>query len=97
MKMNVIYALSAVLAAVCDNAEAVVKPLFLGDFCDYLKDVGDSSAVFGSYVGGGISDMFLGYYENMHWSHRVDVLEGENGFVLVNLGRGDIALRNFAE
>ena len=97
MKVNVIDGLGAVLTAVGDDAEAVAQFLFLGNLGDDLEDMGDRCAVFGRDVGGGIGDVGLGDDQNMNRRHRVDVLEGEDGFVLIDLGGGNIALCDFAE
>ena len=42
-------------------------------------------------------DMQLGHHQEMHWRPRVDVVEGENFFVLINLLGRDLARDDFAE
>ena len=96
MEMQMLYALATVLAAVGDHAVAICKVFRSGNLGDRFKNAGNISAVFGIYtVGRG--NVKLRHHQDMNRCHWVDVAEGVDHLVLVNLGGGNVACNNFTK
>ena len=96
MEMQVGHRLAGIGAAVGDQTVAVCQTGFFGDLRNGLKDMGDHGAVLGGYaVKGGNVD--LGDHKDVHGGLGIDVAEGQNGVVLVDLGGGNIACDDFTE
>ena len=88
--------LAGIGAAVGDQTVAIGESRLLGDLGDGLKDMGEHGTVLGGYaVQGGNVD--LGDHKDVHGGLGIDVAEGQNGVVLVDLGGGDIACDDFTE
>jgi len=96
MEMQVGHCLAGIGAAVGDQTVAIGESRLLGDLGDGLKDMGDHGAVlWGHAVEGG--DVGLRDYEDVNGGLGIDVAEGQNGVVLVDLGGGNIACDDFTE
>ena len=94
--MQVRHGLTRVGAAVADHPVATRQPLRRRDSGDDLKNVGDDGAVFlRDAVAAG--DVDLGDHQNVGRCLGVDVPEGEDRIILVDLGGGDIPRNDFAE
>lgn len=94
--MHMTHTLTAVLTDVGDDAVAVGQPLRCGNLRNGGKDSGDSCAVVGrDLVSRG--DVRFGNDQHMHRRLRVDIAEGVNKLVLVDLARGNLTGDNFAE
>ena len=96
MEMQMLDRLTSVLTAVGDDAIAVGKACRRSDLGDCLKDAGDRRAVLCVYtVCRG--NMLLRNDEDVDRRHRMDVVEGVYGVILVDLGGGDGALDDVAK
>ena len=89
MEVQVGHGLAGVGAAVADHTVAVYKALFFCDHGDHLKNMGNHTAVFGRNAGNR-RNVGLGDHQNVGGSLGVNVPEGQNQFVLIDLGRGDL-------
>ena len=88
--MDVHDGLAAVLAAVVDDAVAVLEPQLLRNDRDLLKDMGDDIAVLCvDRVCAAV--MLLRDEEHMHGRHRVEVVDRDDAVVLIDLVRGDLS------
>ena len=85
--MQVRHGLTRVGAAVADHPVAPRQPLRRRDLGDDLKNVGDHGAVFlrDAVAAGNVS---LGDHQNVGRRLGMDVPEGEDLVILVDLGRG---------
>ena len=87
VEMQVRHGLTRVGAAVADHPVATRQPLRRRDLGDDLKNVGDHGAVFfRDAVAAG--DVGLGDHQNVGRRLGVDVPEGEDLVILVDLGGG---------
>lgn len=94
--MEMGYRLAGIGAAVGDEAVAVCQACFFRDMGNGLKDMGDHGAVLGGHtVEGG--DVSLGDHEDVNGGLGIDVAEGQNGVILVDLGGGNVAGDDFTE
>lgn len=96
VQMEMVYGLAAVLADIDDHAIAGIKFFLAGDFGRSPQEMAEQSAVFGGRLGEG-GDVLARNDEQMHRSLGVDVGEGEALLVLVDAGRGDASIGDFAE
>lgn len=90
VEMQVHDGLATVLAAVVDDAVAIVKPLGLGDLRYRLKALCDIFGVAAVYHGSA-ADVRLRHDKDVHGSLRVYIAERENILVLIYLGAGYLA------
>ena len=96
VEMQMLNGLTGVGAAVADHAITILQAFSLGDLGDHLKDVSNNSAVFsGDAVA--IFNVGLGNHQHMGGSLGIDVPEGVDGFVLIDLGGRDLTGDNLAE
>ena len=96
VKMQVHDGLAAVLAAVIDDAVAVVKSLGLGDLRYRLKALCNIFGVAAVYRGGA-ADVRLRHDKDVYGSLRIYIAERENILVLIHLGAGYLAGNDAAE
>ena len=84
------------LGAAVGHHTEIGQAQLLGDLADGLKALGHHSGVFrGDLAAGG--HMLLGDHQEVGGCLRVDVIEGVDGFVLINLLRGDVPCDELAE
>ena len=95
MKVQVADGLAGLLAAVGDHTE-VSDPQVMGHLGDDLKDMGRHRGVFPVDLPAG-ADVGLGDDQEVDGSLGVDVVEGIDLFVLIDLVGRDLARRNVAE
>ena len=86
--------LAGVDALVGDDAETVLQAFGLGDF---LNGVGHGAHSLGRHVVGDVTVMLLGNHERMDRSLGVKVVERDDLVVLVDNGRGDLVVGDFAD
>ena len=86
--------LTGVDALVGDDAETVLQALGLGNLVD---GVGHGAHGLGRHIIGDIAVVLLGNHESVDRRLGVEVVEGDDLIVLVNDGRGDLVVGNFAE
>ena len=96
VEMQVHDGLSTVLAAVVDDAVAIVKPLGLGDLRYRLKALCDIFGVAAIYCSGA-ADVLFRHNKYVYRSLRVYVAECENIIVLIHLGAGYLSGNDAAE
>lgn len=96
VEMQVHDGLATVLAAVVDDAVAIVKPLGLGDLRYRLKALCNIFGVAAVYHGSA-ADVRLRHDKDVHGSLRVYIAERENILVLIYLGAGYLAGNDAAE
>ena len=96
VEMQVLHGLARVAAAVADHPVAACQTLGLGDSRNDLKDVGHHRTVFGADTVT-VGDVDLGHHQNVGRRLGVDIPEGEDGVVLVDLGRGNFPRDDFTE
>ena len=87
---------AALASAVADHPVAARQTFRLGNFRDDLKNMGHHCAVFGGHAIA-VRNVRLGYHQHMGGGLWVDIPEGENGFVLVDLGGGDFPGDDFTK
>ena len=92
--MEVHDGLAGVDALVGDDTETVLQALGLGDF---LNGVGHGAHGLGGHVVGDVAVVLLGNHERMDRRLGVKVVERDDLVVLVNDGRGDLVVGDFAE
>ena len=93
--MQVENALSRLLPAVGHHAE-IGDALLLGDFTDDLEAVGHHSGVFGGNRPAGL-DVSLGNHQEVRGSLGVNVVEGIDLVILIDLLGGNLSPRDLAE
>ena len=94
--MQVMHGLTGILSAVTDHTIAVCQVFCGSDGGDDFKNVGNHGTVFsGDAING--RDMHLGNHQNVGGCLGVDIPECIYGFVLINLGGGDLPGDNFTE
>lgn len=86
--------LTGVDALVGDDAETVLQALGLSDLLD---GVSHGAHGLGRHIIGDIAVVLLGNHESVDRRLGVEVVEGDDLIVLVNDGRGDLVVGNFAE
>ena len=96
VEMQMLYGLTGVGAAVAHYPVAVFQAFGPGNAGDDLKDVGDDGAVFRG-DGRAVSNVCLGYHQNVGGRLGGNIPEGEDQIVLVYLGRGDVPCDDLAE
>ncbi len=83
--MYVLDCLARVFTRVCNHAEAVFSNAeFDREFCRDFKHMGDKRAVCFVNAEHGFN-VRLGNYENMNGSLGLEVIKGNNLFILINL------------
>ena len=92
--MEVHDGLAGVDALVGDDAETVLQALGLGDLLD---GVSHGAHGLGRHVVGDVTVMLLGNHERVDRRLGVKVVECDDLVVLVNDGRGDLVVGDFAE
>ena len=92
--MEVHDGLAGVDALVGDDAETVLQTLGLGDLLD---GVSYGAHGLGGYVVGDVAVVLLRDHERVDRRLRVEVVEGDDLVVLIDNGRGDLVVGNFAE
>lgn len=92
--MEVHDGLTGVDALVGDDAETVLQALGLGDLLD---GVSHGAHGLGRHVVGDVAVVLLGDYERVDRRLGVEVVEGDDLIVLIDNGRGDLVVGNFAE
>ena len=96
MEVQVGYGLTGIGAAVAHHPVAVCQTFGLGNLGNHLKNVSHYRAVVsGNAVAAG--NVGFGNHQNVGRRLGVDVPEGEDGFVLIDLGGGDIPGDDFTE
>jgi len=94
--MEMVDGLATVLARVDDCAVALVEPLGLSDLSSGPDQVTEEGAiVFGGSCHG--DDMFARRYQHVHGGLWIDVCEGVAQLVLVDSGRGNASINDFAK
>ena len=96
MEMQVLDSLAGIGAALPDHPARPGHALGLGDFRNDLENVGNDCAVFGGYAIA-VGNVRFGHHQHMGGRLGIDVPEGEDGFVLVDLGGGDLPGNDFTE
>lgn len=86
--------LAGVDALVGDDAETVLQALGLGDLLD---GVSHGAHGLGRHVVGDVAVMLLGNHKRVDRRLGVKVIERNDLVVLVNDGRGDLVVGDFAE
>ena len=86
--------LAGVDALVGDDAETVLQALGLSDLLD---GVSHGAHGLGRYVVGDVAVVLLGDHERVDRRLRVEVVEGDDLVVLIDNGRGDLVVGDFAE
>jgi hypothetical protein len=96
MEMQVIYGLAAVFAGIDDDAIAFTEAFVSGDCGGCVEEMAENVAVLraGAIERGPVS---AGNDEDVDGSLRMKVGEGVTELVLVDGGRGDGAIGDFAE
>lgn len=84
VKMQVKNSLTRVLAAVVDNAKTVVKTLLSGNFGNRFKAAGNFSGIVRCDIRRA-GDMRFGNNKDVNGSLRVDIAEGKDVLVLIDL------------
>ena len=92
--MEVHDGLAGVDALVGDDAETVLQALDLGDLLD---GVSQGAHGLGGHVVGDVAVVLLGDHERVDRRLGVEVVEGDDLVVLIDNGRGDLVVGNFAE
>lgn len=92
--MEVHDGLAGVDTLVGDDAETVLQTLGLGDLLD---GVSHGAHGLGRYVVGDVAVVLLGDHERVDRRLWVEVVEGDDLVVLIDNGRGDLVVGNFAE
>lgn len=92
--MEVHDGLAGVDALVGDDAETVLQTLGLSDLLD---GVSHGAHGLGRYVVGDVAVVLLGDHERVDRRLGVEVVEGDDPVVLIDNGRGDLVVGNFAE
>lgn len=96
VEVNMHHGLSGSGAAVVDDAVAVFQPLSLGNLRDGGEAGRDSAGVrVIEFVGG--SNVLLRHDEDMHRGLGIDIPEGEDLVVLIDLAAGDLPGDNLAK
>ena len=83
MEVQVFDGLTRTVAAVVDDAEAVLEIELLGYLCRRLEHFGDDRAVLRGYLGRALY-VLLRDNENMKRSLRLEIIECENIVVLID-------------
>ena len=96
VEMQMHHRLAAVLAAVVDDAVALVKALGLRDLRDGLKALCDIHGI-ALIDFTGAADVLLRHHQNVDRSLGIDVPEGIDVFVLIHLCAGNVPGNDFAE
>ena len=86
--------LTGVDALVGDDAETVLQTLGLGDLLD---GVSHGAHGLGRYVVGDVAVVLLGDHERVDRRLGIEVVERDDLVILVDDGRGDLVVSNFAE
>ena len=94
--MQMLDRLTAVFPAVVDDPIAVRQPFLRGDFFRHEENVRDDRRIFLRQRVGG-SDVLFRDQKHMRRSLRIEIAEGENLVVLVDLIAGDLPGRDLAE
>ena len=92
--MEVHNGLAGVDALVGDDAETVLQALGLGDLLD---GVSHGAHGLGRHVVDDVAVVLLGDHERVDRCLRVEVVERDDLAVLVDDGRGDLVVGNFAK
>ena len=92
--MEVHNGLAGVDALVGDNTETVLQALGLGDLLD---SVSHGTHGLGRYVVGDIAVVLLGNHERVDRRLGVKVIECDDLVVLIDNGRGDLVVGDFAD
>ena len=92
--MEVHDSLAGVDALVGDDAETVLQALGLGDLLD---GVSHGAHGLGRHVVGDVAVVLLGDHERVDRSLGVKVVERDDLVVLIDNGRGDLMVGDFAE
>lgn len=92
--MEVHDGLAGVDALVGDDAETVRQALGLSDLLD---GVSHGTHGLGRHVIGDIAVVLLGDHERVDRRLGIEVVEGDDLIVLIDNGRGDLVVGNFAE
>ena len=96
MEVDVLDRLTAILTNICDNSVAVFKSACLCNSGDRLEDRADPRGVFRCNCIGRLNVAF-GNDKHVNGCLRVDILEGINLFILVDLCGGDLSRNYFTE
>lgn len=92
--MEVHDGLAGVDALVGDDAETVLQALGLSDLLD---SVSHGAHGLGRHVVGDVAVVLLGDHERVDRRLGVEVVEGDDLVVLIDNGRGNLVVGNFAE
>ena len=98
MEVYMLNCLSAILAAVVDDAEAVAQTVNLGNLGNSLGDCAEIlSAVFSLGDIDDVIEVLLGNNEYVRRRNRIDVPEAQNLLVLIYLCGRDLSLDDVTE
>ena len=86
--------LACVNALVGDDAETVLQTLGLGDLLD---GVSHGAHGLGGHVIGDVAVVLLGDHERVDRRLGIEVVKSDDLVVLIDNGRGDLVVGNFAE
>ena len=96
MDVKMIHLLPAGLSVVDYDTKTVAKALLSGQFAHRAEQMAQQRLV--AQIGiEQIDQMPLGHHEKVHWRGGVDVMEGEDVLVFINLAAWDFAANNTAK
>lgn len=95
--MKMLDGLPRMVSTVGDDAEAISrKPLLCGDLSNDFEHMGNRSGIICIHMSGGWN-MLLGNHQDMHGRLGIDIVEGQNAIVFIDLFRGDFSSDDFTK